>query len=115
GRLAGGPCGDPAAALQEQPLRVPLGSAQFSRASLPAINAVPRKGARHPCRRRVSAIRKRNETVLRLAVRHQKAWRIGYLAGERSNSGPRRLAWSQLRPSVVVPIGVIVAVAIVCV
>jgi diguanylate cyclase (GGDEF)-like protein len=37
------------------------------------------------------------------------------LAGERSNSGARRLGWSQLRPSVVVPIGVIVAVAILCV
>jgi len=37
------------------------------------------------------------------------------LAGQRSNSGARRLGWSQLRPSVVVPIGVIVAVAIVCV
>ena len=37
------------------------------------------------------------------------------MAGERSNSGSRRLGWTQLRPSVVVPIGVIVAVAIVCV
>ncbi len=39
------------------------------------------------------------------------------MAGDRSNiGGPRKhLGWSRLRPSVVVPIGVIVAVAIVCV
>jgi diguanylate cyclase (GGDEF)-like protein len=37
------------------------------------------------------------------------------LAGERSNRNARRHGWRQLRPSVVVPVGVIVAVAIVCV
>src|SRR6202163_4809915 len=42
---------------------------------------------------------------------------MGHLAGDRSNlGGPRRyFGWSHMHASVVVPIGVIVAVAIVCV
>jgi diguanylate cyclase (GGDEF)-like protein len=42
---------------------------------------------------------------------------MGHLAGDRSNiGGPRKyLGWSHVRPSVVVPIGIIVVVAIVCV
>ena len=44
-------------------------------------------------------------------------WTVGHLTEDRSNIGGTRryLGWSHIRLSVVVPIGVIVAVAIVCV
>src|SRR3979411_1540282 len=43
--------------------------------------------------------------------------RVGHLTGNRSNIGGTRkyLGWSHIRASVVIPIGIIVAVAIVCV
>src|SRR5260370_35074589 len=89
---------------------------EIHRRSLPGINGTAQKAASSGTNCSPVPSTKPNENHSLLASRHEKPSRVGHLAGDRSNiGGPRKhLGWSRLRPSVVVPIGVIVAGAIVC-